>query len=61
MGSYFTAHVASSDPVDWCRSRWTARCCVVALRAKADSTHLVSVFAHRADWCSVNSLSREKQ
>ncbi|EUA92515.1 transposase for IS2404 domain protein, partial [Mycobacterium ulcerans str. Harvey] len=34
MGSYFTAHVASSDPVDWCRSRWTARCCVVLYAPK---------------------------
>ncbi|EUA93668.1 transposase family protein [Mycobacterium ulcerans str. Harvey] len=32
-----------------------------ALRAKATATHLVSVFAHRADWCSVNSLSPRKQ
>ncbi|EUA93743.1 transposase family protein [Mycobacterium ulcerans str. Harvey] len=60
MGSYFTAHVAAATPVDWSDrvGRQDAAWCFTR---KATATHLVSVFAHRARWCSVNSLSPRKQ
>ncbi|EUA89009.1 transposase family protein [Mycobacterium ulcerans str. Harvey] len=60
MGSYFTAHVASSDPSGLVPIALDGKMLRGALRAKATATHLVSVFAHRADWCSVNSLSPRK-
>ncbi|EUA86694.1 transposase family protein [Mycobacterium ulcerans str. Harvey] len=43
MGSYFTAHVPAATPVDWCRSRWTARCCVVLTRQSDSHTSRVGV------------------
>ncbi|EUA87754.1 DDE_Tnp_1-associated family protein [Mycobacterium ulcerans str. Harvey] len=60
MGSYFTAHVASSDPVDWCRSRWTARCCVVLYAPKRQPRISCRCSPTVPDWCSVNSLSPRK-
>ncbi|EUA87761.1 transposase family protein [Mycobacterium ulcerans str. Harvey] len=48
MGSYFTAHVASSDPSGLVPIALDGKMLRGALRAKATATHLVSVFAHRA-------------
>ncbi|EUA94135.1 transposase family protein [Mycobacterium ulcerans str. Harvey] len=60
MGSYFTAHVASSDPSGWCRSRWTARCCVVLYAPKRQPRISCRCSPTVPDWCSVNSLSPRK-
>ncbi|EUA91070.1 putative transposase for the insertion element IS2404, partial [Mycobacterium ulcerans str. Harvey] len=60
MGSYFTAHVASSDPSGLVPIALDGKMLRGALRAKATATHLVSVFATVPDWCSVNSLSPRK-
>ncbi|AGC63175.1 transposase for IS2404 [Mycobacterium liflandii 128FXT] len=48
MGSYFTAHVASSDPSGLVPIALDGKMLRGALRAKATATHLVSVFAYRA-------------
>ncbi|BAV42168.1 N-term transposase for IS2404 [Mycobacterium ulcerans subsp. shinshuense] len=58
MGSYFTAHVASSDPSGLVPIALDGKMRRGALRAKATATHLVSVFAHRA---RSTRCRREKQ
>ncbi|EUA90299.1 DDE_Tnp_1-associated family protein [Mycobacterium ulcerans str. Harvey] len=50
----------AATPVDWCRSRWTARCCVVLYAPKRQPRISCRCSPTVPDWCSVNSLSPRK-